>query len=197
MKGAGNSFSFDPSTGWIVRLSFHPEKQQKDPNIPKQWFMFFGLGWEIHIRDILLIAISFGDLSDFATRNHLYRIHAYIPFLSIMYYVALLHYHQFAWKTSLCERIGYQSWTDRVAMLHSARPLVQKWRSSSTAAVCISQATAVRCESLCKHSLRSNLGSLVTFKLDLAFGEGKKALSDEILQTFKTYMMNRYEWIQY
>ena len=37
----------------------------------------------------------------------------------------------------------------------------------------------------------------MTFKLDLAFGEGKKALSDEILQTFKTYMMNRYEWIQY
>ncbi len=74
VKGAGNSFSFDPSTGWIVRLSFHPEKQQKDQNIPKQWFIFFGLGWEIHISDILLIAISFGDLSDFATRNHLYYI---------------------------------------------------------------------------------------------------------------------------
>ena len=45
------------------------------------------------------------------------------------------------WKDRISE-------LDSVAMLDSGRPLVQKWLSSLTAAVCISQATAVHCESL-------------------------------------------------
>ena len=44
----------------------------------------------------------------------------------------------------------------------------------------------LRIVAMCKHNL------------DLACVQGKNTLSDEIIpQTFKTYMMNRYEWIQY
>ena len=44
----------------------------------------------------------------------------------------------------------------------------------------------LRIVAMCKHNL------------DLACVQGKNTLSDEIIpQTFKTYMVNRYEWIQY